>query len=72
MKKFKKVQSLIAFSLAAALTLTACGPAAGGKAEDEKKVTSDYLFVEKVENLPEDFIMGMDASCVPALEAGAE
>lgn len=26
------------------------------------------LYVEKVENLPEDFIFGMDASCVPALE----
>ena len=26
------------------------------------------LYVRKVENLPEDFIFGMDASCVPALE----
>lgn len=26
------------------------------------------LYVQKVENLPEDFIFGMDASCVPALE----
>lgn len=34
------------------------------------QVTSDSLYVQKVENLPEDFIMGMDASCVPALEAG--
>ncbi|MBQ9843914.1 MAG: glycosyl hydrolase 53 family protein [Oscillospiraceae bacterium] len=33
-------------------------------------VTSDTLYVQKVENLPEDFILGMDASCVPALEAG--
>ena len=32
-------------------------------------VTSDSLYVKKVENLPDDFIMGMDASCVPALEA---
>ena len=32
-------------------------------------VTSDKLYVEKVENLPNDFIMGMDASCVPSLEA---
>ena len=32
-------------------------------------VESDTLYVEKVENLPEDFIMGMDASCVPSLEA---
>ena len=33
-------------------------------------VRSSSLSVEKVENLPEDFIMGMDASCVPALEKG--
>ena len=32
-------------------------------------VSSDSLYVEKVENMPADFIMGMDASCVPALEA---
>ena len=31
-------------------------------------VASESLFVTKVENMPEDFIMGMDASCVPALE----
>lgn len=35
----------------------------------DKVVTSDSLYVRKVENLPEDFIMGMDASCVPSLEA---
>ena len=32
-------------------------------------VTSDSLYVKKVENLSDDFIMGMDASCVPSLEA---
>ena len=32
-------------------------------------VTSDSLYVQKVENLPDDFILGMDASCVPSLEA---
>ncbi len=31
-------------------------------------VSSDSLYVQKVENLADDFIMGMDASCVPALE----
>ena len=31
-------------------------------------VTSDSLYVTKVKNLASDFIMGMDASCVPALE----
>lgn len=32
-------------------------------------LTSDTLYVGKVENMPEDFIMGMDASSVPSLEA---
>ena len=32
-------------------------------------VSSESLYVDKVENMPEDFIMGMDASCVPSLEA---
>ena len=34
------------------------------------RVDSESLYVRKVENLPNDFILGMDASCVPALEAG--
>lgn len=33
-------------------------------------VVSDTLYVKQVENLPEEFILGMDASCVPSLEAG--
>ena len=32
-------------------------------------LTSTSLQVKRVENLPDDFIFGMDASCVPALEA---
>lgn len=32
-------------------------------------VSSETLYVKKVENLPDDFIFGMDASCVPSLEA---
>ena len=32
-------------------------------------LSSDSLYVNKVNNLPDDFIMGMDASCVPSLEA---
>lgn len=34
-----------------------------------EKIQGSDLFVKKVDNLPEDFIMGMDASAVPALEA---
>lgn len=32
-------------------------------------VSSDTLYVNKVKNLSDNFIMGMDASCVPSLEA---
>ena len=49
--------------LVALMTLSATLTGCGG-------VKSDTLYVKPVENLPEDFIMGMDASCVPALEAG--
>ena len=54
---------LLAAGLAASLLLAACAPATPAV-----KVTSDTLYVEKVEDLPQDFILGMDASCVPALE----
>ena len=40
-----------------------------GPNPDVLNVKSDSLYVKKVENLPEDFIMGMDASAVPSLEA---
>ena len=33
-------------------------------------VKSDSLYVDMVDNLPDDFILGMDASCVPSLEVG--
>ena len=55
---------------AAALALTAALAACSPEPVEQEKdpVTSDTLYVQKVENLPDDFIMGMDASCVPALE----
>ena len=31
-------------------------------------VTSNTLYIQKVDNLDKDFILGMDASCVPSLE----
>lgn len=52
-----------------AVVLPACG-LAEKKDNDMKNVSSDSLYVKKVENLSEDFIFGMDASCVPSLEAG--
>ena len=53
----------LAFALAVLLLvslLSGCGAA---------HVTSKSLHVQKVESLPEDFILGMDASSVPSLEA---
>lgn len=41
----------------------------GSKKIEVAPIPSDTLFVEKVENIPEDFILGMDSSQVPALEA---
>ena len=35
----------------------------------QEKIEGSSIFVKKVDELPEDFILGMDASCVPALEA---
>ncbi len=49
-------------TLALALSLLAVSVSAQAVAE------TSTLYVKKVENLPEDFIFGMDASCVPALE----
>ena len=66
MRKTWKMRMLLLLVLAA-LVLSACSP--GGGKRKEINVTSDSLYVQKVENLPDDFIMGMDASCVPALEA---
>ena len=68
MRKYQKILAL----LLTAVLLTACGAAPeateGSEPAVEGKVTSDSLYVTKVENMPEDFILGMDASCVPALE----
>lgn len=64
----KKVRT---FCVAAAVTacmllgMTGCG----SKKIKAEPIPSDTLYVEKVENLPEDFILGMDSSQVPALEA---
>ena len=74
--KYRKLCALTAAALAAFTVLSACGPTPSSppsppaEGEGTSPVTSNTLYVEKVEQLPEDFILGMDASCVPALEAG--
>ena len=73
MKLRRKSTLFAALFLSAAAFLTACTSTGSGGEENpapEAKVTSDTLYVQKVENLSEDFVLGMDASCVPALEAG--
>ena len=57
----------VAIVLLMALLLTGCG---ADKNTQQAPSGSDSLYVKKVEDLPDDFILGMDASCVPALEAG--
>ena len=64
MKKVKTFCVVAAFAVCALIGVAGCG-----KKIEVKPIPSDSLYVEKVENLPEDFIFGMDSSQVPALEA---
>jgi len=68
----RKISGLMALIMALSVLLSACGnaPEESPAEVENTGISSESLFVEKVENLPEDFIMGMDASCVPALEKG--
>ena len=64
----KKFAAMILSCLLVLGALTGCaGTGSGPKVYDVK---SNTLYVEKVENLSDDFIMGMDASSVLSLEAG--
>ena len=62
---------LAALALAAVLALVGCG----GKEQEKEfgmggaKIEGSSLYVKKVDDLPEDFILGMDASSVLAEEA---
>ena len=58
--KIRKLSAL----LAAMLFLTACT----APGQSSNTVPSQTQPAEKTLNLPEDFILGMDASCVPSLE----
>ena len=71
MKKRYKIMAFLLVLLILVPMLASCGKGADWRPNKIKTdVTSDTLFVKKVENIPEDFILGMDASCVPSLEAG--
>ena len=80
MKRLSTKAVLVTLVLSMLLSMTSCeawlqGILGGGDEPTWKpnhiatSVSSDTIHVSKVENLSDDFIMGMDASCVPALEA---
>ena len=74
MRIWKKALICGLLALALSASLSSCHVRSGSNSDWRPKnmnttVSSDSLYVKKVENLPEDFIMGMDASCVPSLEA---
>ena len=59
MKKYTKIFIFLILSVMLLLCFASC----------KRVKSSKTLYVDKVENMPKDFIMGMDASCVPSLEA---
>lgn len=63
MKVNKLLLKTAVLSMLAICFMSGCG-------KKNKIVTSDTLVVQKVENLPDDFILGMDSSAVLSLEAG--
>lgn len=62
----KEISLFLTFSLLLTV-LGGCAPPAGG---EKPAVTSEGLYVSKVEGLSGDFILGMDASAVLSLEKG--
>ena len=76
MKLRKLSIAIIVIVLILSFTLVACKDTNSKSATDPFKITqkegveSDSLYVNKVEGLPDDFVMGLDASSVPSLEAG--
>ena len=65
-----KQKPIICLLLTLGILLSLAGCAAGPQTEKPELMTEGTdLYVRKVENLPDDFIMGMDASAVLAEEA---
>lgn len=72
MKRFLKVIALLLTVLTVLIPTVSCRKKAPDWRPNRIKtdVHSNSLYVKKVEGMPDDFILGMDASCVPSLEAG--
>lgn len=65
LKRFLGILVGAVFLLTAVCALGACDKTPAAK---KPEVKSDTLYVKKVEGLPDDFVMGMDASAVISLE----
>lgn len=66
----KKIIGIFSLLLSAVLLFAGCAQTIEvTDVSPKEKIEGSTVFVEKVEGLEEDFILGMDASCVPALEA---
>ena len=79
MKLFRRFLALFLALAITTLTLAACKKDNDENDEPveqwkpnakELDISSDSLYVQKVEGLDDEFIFGMDASAVPSLEAG--
>ncbi len=70
MKNKRLIFAIIVLLLSLTFILSACDPVRPFKLKPKKGVSSDSLYVKKVDGLAKDFIMGMDASSVLSLEAG--
>ena len=72
MIKMKKLLICIFLIISLMLPLASCGNRINSTWVPNNlgvNLSSDSLYVRKVNNITDEFIMGMDASCVPALEA---
>ena len=66
----KKATEIFSLFLSAVLLFAGCAQTIEvTDVYPKEKIEGSSVFVEKVDGLAEDFILGMDASCVPALEA---
>jgi len=63
----KKSVNIILLILCLAACLASCS--GGTSLIPKEKIEGSALYVEKVDDITDDFILGMDASCVPSLEA---
>ena len=74
MRRFERILSILIVGLSTALIASSCANESATSGDWRPtalapQIASDVICVEPVEALPSDFILGMDASCVPALEA---